>query len=221
MPGIELSSLSGVEIQRLLAAAEQREQKALAERLRAELVARRSRVAAIPAALVRIPEPAAPFEAEDAAVRVKPALLAVAAAAVVAMGVGWGLAQAPGRPPAPRPALPSPIVAPPTLTVEVAPEPAARPTPPPAVRPKVAARRAPACHASRMVCASPRLLAQDRRMRRAYDRALAAGADRLAVDRAQARWRATLTRTGSAARAAQLYDRRIRELEAIARRARR
>jgi uncharacterized protein len=64
-------------------------------------------------------------------------------------------------------------------------------------------------------------MAQEQRMRRAYDQALAAGADPLAVDEAQARWRTTLAKTASRTGAAQLYEQRIRELEAAARAANR
>jgi uncharacterized protein len=56
-------------------------------------------------------------------------------------------------------------------------------------------------------------------MRRAYDRALAAGADRPALDRTQAQWRAQRDRTGSPTRLARLYRARIAALNAAAHRA--
>jgi uncharacterized protein YecT (DUF1311 family) len=91
---------------------------------------------------------------------------------------------------------------------------AAAPRPP-------AACRAPQSPADRLVCARPALAAQDREMRRAYDRALAAGADRLAIDAGQARWRGRRDRTTSEADLARLYARRIAELDAAARARRR
>jgi hypothetical protein len=71
--------------------------------------------------------------------------------------------------------------------------------------------------ADRLVCAYPALAAQHRRMRAAYDHALAAGADPLAIDRAQAEWREARAATGDRARLYALYERRIRELTAAAR----
>lgn len=91
----------------------------------------------------------------------------------------------------------------------------------PGVRP--AAGRAPrACRlgattADRIVCANPALEAQHRRMRLAYERALAAGADPLLVDRAQAQWRAARDATVNRNQLTSLYSRRIRELETAAR----
>jgi uncharacterized protein len=97
--------------------------------------------------------------------------------------------------------------------------------------PVVVARAAPsarpgACHApasvaDRLVCARPGLNSLDQAMRRAYDRALAAGADRLAVDRAQAEWRARRDRATSEAELSRLYAERIAELDDVARRRRR
>lgn len=253
MPGIELSRLSGQDIRRLLAAAEERDQRDLAEQLRAELVARRARPT-MEASRGPIPT-AAPFEArfettEDGAPgRLKATLLAIAAVAVVAIGIGWALGRAPSPPAEPKaavaaattpipprlvaaPVAPTPVAPTPVVSAPVvsAPEPSA-PTPaiaaerPPApvakpdkvVKTKVAPRPAQACRSNSVICSSPQLMAQEQRMRRAYDQALAAGADPLAVDEAQARWRTSLAKTASRAGAAQLYDRRIRELETAGR----
>lgn len=254
MVGIELSSLSGQEIRRLLAAAEQREQRDLAERLRAELAARSHRGAMTVGPQMRASATPPPFvarfetaeDSDGALDSLKPTLLVVAAVAAVAIGIGWTLSQAPSQPAAPQaavtaPILPAPVAAPvaaplvapapaPAQQVVVEPPPALAPqvvaqppAPAPVAKPakvvkaKAAPPRAAACRSNRMVCSSPQLMAQDQRMRRAYDQALAAGADPLAVDEEQARWRTALAQTGSHTGAAQLYDRRIRELEATAR----
>jgi hypothetical protein len=242
MPGIELSNLSGPELRRLLAAAEKREQQGLAERLRAELGARRGRDPMMAVAQGPRPTPAAPFEArfetgDDSVLgRLKAAALVIAAVAVVAMGIGWALGRAPNPPAAPRaemamaaqtapPALATPAASPSVLASPAPPPPVpalpavAKPQAPvakqaKAVKAKAASRPAEVCRSNRVICSSPQLMAQERRLRRAYDEALAAGADPLAVDEAQARWRTTLAKTASRTGAAQLYDQRIRELEA-------
>jgi hypothetical protein len=245
MPGIELSRLSGPDIRRLLSAAEERDQQDLAKQLRAELVARRGRGPTMEATRAGMPTPAPRFEERFETAnggRLKGTLLAVAAVAVVAIGAGWVLERGPSRPAAPEAAVaaattpipPRPVAAPVAAMPVV---PSAEPAPPvPAL--KVVAQRAPvtkpakaakakvaprpeACRSNRVICSSPQLMAQEQRMRRAYDQALAAGADPLAVDEAQARWRTTLAKTASRTGAAQLYEQRIRELEAAARAANR
>jgi hypothetical protein len=84
------------------------------------------------------------------------------------------------------------------------------------------ARRADPCagkpRADRMVCAFPALAAQHRQMRAAYDRALAAGADPLEIDRAQAEWREQRNAAHDSKQLSALYAQRIRELSAAARR---
>jgi hypothetical protein len=77
--------------------------------------------------------------------------------------------------------------------------------------------RAPASVADRLVCDRPGLTSLDRTMRRAYDRALSAGADRLAIDRAQARWRGQRDRATSEGELSRLYAERIAELDEAAR----
>lgn len=69
-----------------------------------------------------------------------------------------------------------------------------------------------------MVCAEPRLSAADARLRRAYDRALEAGASPRRLDRQQGRW---LAAREDAARdnpraVAEVYEARIAELEDMA-----
>lgn len=66
--------------------------------------------------------------------------------------------------------------------------------------------------ADRLLCANPTLKVQERRMKEAYERALAAGADPLAIDRGQAEWRAVLSGADTRAELADLYARRTREL---------
>jgi hypothetical protein len=55
-------------------------------------------------------------------------------------------------------------------------------------------------------------------MRAAYERAIAAGADRLALDRGQAKWRRVRDHADSRRELAALYARRIADLRAAARR---
>lgn len=70
--------------------------------------------------------------------------------------------------------------------------------------------------AERLVCGYPSLAAQDRELRAAYERALAAGADRRELDRAQAAWRSGGEQVANREQLADRYSRRIRELEAAA-----
>jgi len=67
--------------------------------------------------------------------------------------------------------------------------------------------------ADRLVCANPRLADDDRRMRRAYDEAIAGGADRAQVDAEQARWRGQRDAASDPARLQDLYDTRTRDLQ--------
>jgi uncharacterized protein YecT (DUF1311 family) len=90
-----------------------------------------------------------------------------------------------------------------------------------AKRPPAVACRAPAAEADRLVCSQPALAAQDRRMREAYADALAAGNDRLRIDRGQALWHGARDRATTGPQLAQLYARRIADLEAAARNPRR
>ncbi len=94
--------------------------------------------------------------------------------------------------------------------------------PPPATRKRVRPAIPPTCRAKptpadRLVCADPALGAQHRRMRAAYDKALAAGADPLAIDRGQAEWRVARNAQGDRKALMSIYERRIWELQAAAR----
>lgn len=71
--------------------------------------------------------------------------------------------------------------------------------------------------ADRILCAAPALRRQDEQMRTAYEKALAAGANPLEIDRGQAEWRAARNDAENPAQLAAFYARRIRELDAAAR----
>ncbi len=75
--------------------------------------------------------------------------------------------------------------------------------------------------ADRLVCAAPSLSAAHQAMLDAYDHALAAGADKDAIDRTQAKWREVRDGARDPDTLSGLYHRRIGELEAAAAKARR
>lgn len=159
-------------------------------------------------------------------------VLAVAVTSVVAMAIGWQLGRrevsASGPPPAavvepaqvvaaaplvaelqpPEPAAPRPA----QLAVEVA------PPPPLAAKPAAKPGKAQAERRAERRAAAGRL-PRDRRMLQAYERARAAGADPLTLDADQARFRTAVGATRDPVRTNTLYERRIQELEAAARRA--
>lgn len=157
-------------------------------------------------------------------------------------GAAWGLNGAPGWPgprpapgPATRPAAAIAAAAPaagapramvarvepvPPAAAGVAPPPirAAAPSPPPE---RPAPRRldpcaAPPTPADRLLCNDLGLNLLDHEMRDAYGRAMAAGADPVALRDSQAAWRRARDPTGDPRALAQLYGRRIRELKAQA-----
>lgn len=66
--------------------------------------------------------------------------------------------------------------------------------------------------AERLLCANPSLQAADRRLQRAYSRAIAAGADREVIDGEQAAWRTARNGAANRREMAQLYARRMAEL---------
>lgn len=71
--------------------------------------------------------------------------------------------------------------------------------------------------AARALCANPSLKVADRRMKQAYEKAIAAGADRATLDREQAEWRTARNAMASSKDAvARLYDQRIGQLQAHA-----
>jgi uncharacterized protein len=74
---------------------------------------------------------------------------------------------------------------------------------------------------SQLVCADRGLSLRHRQMRAAYDRALARGADRHALDAAQAKWRQARSRANDRHTLSVLYAERIRALNAAASKAHR
>jgi hypothetical protein len=175
--------------------------------------------------------------------------LVVGAAGLAAAAVAWALSGiAPPwrpKPPAPAPRAMQAYVAAPPPVLNL-PPPAAEPTPqlPPRLAPadiqpatpeppaapaeKLAPRQQVAANpcsqlptpAERMVCASPGLRAQRRQLQEAYVRALNSRADPQALDAGQAAFRLALARAEDPERLAELYDRRIRDLNAAAAEAR-
>lgn len=116
---------------------------------------------------------------------------------------------------------------PPGEAAEDAPEEVSTARPAPAAPPRKAAappakaQASRACRlqptpADRLLCAYPGLKTQERRLKDAYERALASGADQLEIDRGQAEWRALRNAAGTRGELRALYDRRIRELNAAA-----
>ncbi|HEX7947477.1 MAG TPA: hypothetical protein VF495_22625, partial [Phenylobacterium sp.] len=91
-----------------------------------------------------------------------------------------------------------------------------------AAAPATAAPQASSCRtrptpADRLVCGYPTLSRQHDRMLAAYNRALVmSGSDPLALDADQAKWRAMRDRVSDRAKLADLYQQRIRDLDAIA-----
>lgn len=75
--------------------------------------------------------------------------------------------------------------------------------------------------ADRLVCAAPSLSAAHQAMLDAYEHAIAAGADRDAIDRTQAKWREVRDGARDPDTLSGLYHRRIGELESAAAKARR
>jgi uncharacterized protein YecT (DUF1311 family) len=126
--------------------------------------------------------------------------------------------QASGVPDAPASQISAPEVPSPAQTVaqpsaaEAGPVRLAKAQPPPRK-----ARAASGCAlkstpADRLLCANPTLKVQERRMKEAYEKALAAGADPLVIDRGQAEWRAVRNAAATRGELADLYARRTREL---------
>jgi len=241
---IELSALSAQELKRLLDVARSRGQTSLAEQLVAELDARPTRAAdwrqtAPPFGQMAEPEP----EPDAVRSRRSGAMAATAAlAAFVSAAVTWGLSlPTTSRPqpsaavlaePAPRAAVVlaslAPVSAPPRSSESPAapaePEHVAVPRPLRLAKAEPVGRaraRANPCYdlptpAERLVCGYPSLAAQDRQLRAAYDRALAAGVDRRNVDRSQATWRGESEQVTDRKVLAERYARRIRELDSAA-----
>ncbi|MGA0607695.1 hypothetical protein ACO2Q0_17015 [Phenylobacterium sp. VNQ135] len=150
---------------------------------------------------------------DAAGIRTAQAETAAPAASVAAAG-STPAAPAPvqmARAPAPRPEPARTAVA-----ATPAPVRAARTVPPRKAAPAGQACRMKSTPAERLMCANPALRVQERRMKAAYERALAAGADPLAVDAGQAQWRAERNAADSRGELADLYARRTRELNQAA-----
>jgi hypothetical protein len=242
--GIDLSALSFVELQQLMSAARARGESDLVGGIQAELRARGGLPSRHRALAFRIDGPPQIMEEADdeiasdvqspaagRAARAATIVAGAAAAALLAIGVGWQVTRT-AAPPAPAarapvaPSLPSVVQTPmavpapgPTPQVEAA---ATAAKPVHAVARRKIPREGLDCSVTRArvdrwVCASPSLSAQHRQMRAAYERALAAGASRLAVDRGQARWRSIRAHAASRSELSNLYIQRIRTLNAAAR----
>ncbi|MFZ5718383.1 MAG: hypothetical protein ACOY5Y_02835 [Pseudomonadota bacterium] len=229
--------MSAPELRRLLDLARARGQTSLAQQLTAELESRTAawRPPSVAAVQARLPEPA-PLERPRRARNPLPA----AAAGLAAAGLAWGLtipiapeqlAQARTDAGPVRLAL---AIAPDVTanedrasaaSAEVPPTVEAPPPPPPAAQTRPRPAHNP-CYdeptaAERLVCGFPALAERHRRMLDAYETARGAGADPLALDGAQAAWRARSANVSDRHLLADLYEERIRELRADAAAARR
>lgn len=226
---IELSALSAQELKRLLDMARARNQSALAEQLLSELASRPTSADAwTPVPMSYTPRQEPEVAAAPPARRNGAMMATAAIAAFVSAAVTWGISLPPAREessaaiqPPPRAAVVLASMAPVGPPPEIAePEPAplrlasvSRPTP--------ARDDDNPCYdlstaAERLVCGYPTLAAQDRQLRSAYERALAAGADRRDLDRSQAQWRDASANVSDRAVLGERFARRIRELEVVA-----
>lgn len=227
--GIELGALSAPELRRLLDVARARGQASLAQQLTAELESRTAawRPPSVAAVQARGPDPT-PVERPRRARNALPA----AAAGLAAAGLAWGLTipiapeqLAQARTDAGPVRLALAHV--PEIATDTADTPATSAeipmivsSAPPA--PAAQARSRPAhnpCYdeptsAERLVCGFPALAERHRRMLDAYEAARGAGADPLALDGAQAAWRARSANVSDRHLLADLYEERIRELRA-------
>lgn len=254
MLGMNLATLSIPELRRVLDMARARDQADLVDSVLAELRTRGG-----PPGPHSVDVPAMGFGPEPARMVVAGArdmawedeeadpelrrrapmvILMIAAAVMIAGGLGWGLTMlrspraerpapvavvvAPAAP-APAPPVPVPSVEPPAAASEPAAAPLAMatadakaPAPTPA-----ADKAAPSCltrptAAERLVCGYPTLGRQHERMVAAYNRALVSGADPLVLDASQAKWRAANERTSDRQKLGDAYQQRIQALNALA-----
>ena len=246
---IELSALSAQELKRLLDQARARDQSALAQQLLAELEARPSRAdewRSAPRPMTWTPTYEDLLEPQpEAATSQRRGVMAVTAviAAVVSAAVTWGLSLPPERagerPPsteAPRAAVIFASVAPvgpraltPALTPAATREkesPASVAAAPERHAATMSApRRENPCYdlptaAERLVCGYPSLAIRDRQMRMALARARATGGDLRALEAEQASFRDISEDVTDRKALADLYDRRIRQIDETAARAR-
>lgn len=130
----------------------------------------------------------------------------------VASGVRTAASATPGEPAAMAARPPETRLAAAPVEAGARPVRLAKAQPPRRARTAASACRSQPTPADRLLCANPTLKVQDRRMKEAYERALAAGADPLVIDRGQAEWRAVRNTADSSQELADLYARRTREL---------
>lgn len=227
MLGIDLSRLSLVELNRLLDVSRSRQQDALTQLLLAELGARRGRLPGMaqPEAIFAAP----PLQAARPARRRGVAAAVAAGAATVGAVLAWGLSTNLdlGREPDAPPVTLATSVAAPRIAVAlagtetVAAETAPEPMPPVRTESRPASRRSNPCldlptARERLICGYPSIAIQERRLKDAYTRAVAAGADPRAVESAQSAWDAGSAEILDRKVLNERYDRRVRELEAAA-----
>jgi len=110
-------------------------------------------------------------------------------------------------------AAPKPVRRLKVLKVRARPDAQGRPKARPGPSPVIDACLFEPTAADRLVCANPRLADSDRRMRRAYEDAIAGGADRAQLDADQARWRSQRDTASDPARLQELYEARTRDLQ--------
>jgi len=146
---------------------------------------------------------------------------ATAAPALRAMTARVEAAPAPAASPAPLPAPALDPAAPPQPRLKPAPRPEPAATLAKAEAPPPTPRRLDPCAtpptpADRLLCQDLALNLLDHEMREAYGRAMDAGADAAALQAGQAAWRRARDPVADPRALAALYDRRIRDLKAMA-----
>ena len=240
---VDLSSLSRVELRRLLESARARGQTALEQQVLAQLNAPQApetpRVQPARPVQPALPDIVYAPVARAAARPRRGAMagLAVATGGALALLVGWGVTLPPTAPTAPQAPASRVAMARVTLastaataTAEPMPPmagllPAPAADAPQAVATNGASRaallKANPCYgkptpAERLTCGFPALAAQERLVRQAYERALANGGDPAALSAAQDEWRERHAQTWDRAELSQAFAQRLRELEAAA-----
>lgn len=239
MPGIDLSTLSGPELRRLLDVARTRGQDGLAAELLAEIDARGAglpRAAASnsdgPTPRSPTPEPDLPLDRGGGSRRRRRRMLGLGVMAVGAAGaaLAWTLSSiyAPVPPrsqsqPQPQPRAMIARTAP--VATEAPPLPVVQPPPDVTRRPKPEVKTAPSRRdpcataptpADRLVCSDLGLAQLHRELLEAYAHALNARVDPTVVNEDQAAWRRARAGIADPTRLGQLYADRIRELNAAA-----
>lgn len=208
------------DLHRLLGLARTRGQIALAERLTAELEARRNGPAA------RRPPPL-PLPRARPAPRRGPATAVLAISALLGAGLAWGLSLPGFFTQTPHPVASRAMM----LRASTAPVPAQPPPPAEAepVQAPVAAEPVAVASADkpnpcldlptpgqRLLCGYPSLAIQDHQLTAIYERALKAAPDPLGLAREQAAWRRARDEVWDREQLNAMYQARIAELEAAA-----